>query len=54
MGNDTVSRLHLQLYNSSGAELIMGAGQLVAPKTVEVRLNGGGTRQLMGDRVCKP
>jgi pyruvate/2-oxoglutarate dehydrogenase complex dihydrolipoamide dehydrogenase (E3) component len=41
----------LQQYESSGAELIMGAGNFVAPKTLEVRLNGGGTRTLMGDQV---
>jgi pyruvate/2-oxoglutarate dehydrogenase complex dihydrolipoamide dehydrogenase (E3) component len=42
--------LHLELYKASGAELIMGAGQFVAPKTLEVRLNDGGTRVLTGDR----
>src|SRR5262249_33765855 len=34
-----------------GVELIMGAGRFVAPKTLEVRLNDGGTRLLTGDRV---
>ena len=42
---------HLQNYKSSGAELIMGTGSFVAPKTVEVRLNDGGTRMLAGDKV---
>ena len=42
---------HLEAYRASGAELIMGAGRFVAPKTVEVRLNAGGTRVLAGDRV---
>jgi pyruvate/2-oxoglutarate dehydrogenase complex dihydrolipoamide dehydrogenase (E3) component len=41
----------LQQYESSGAELIMGAGNFVAPKTLEVRLNDGGTRVLVGDQV---
>jgi len=41
----------LQNYKSSGAELIMGSGRFVAPKTLEVRLNDGGTRELAGDRV---
>jgi pyruvate/2-oxoglutarate dehydrogenase complex dihydrolipoamide dehydrogenase (E3) component len=41
----------LQQYDSSGAELIMGAGNFVAPKTLEVRLNDGGTRMLAGDQV---
>jgi hypothetical protein len=31
----------LQQYESSGAELIMGTGKFVAPKTLEVRLNDG-------------
>jgi pyruvate/2-oxoglutarate dehydrogenase complex dihydrolipoamide dehydrogenase (E3) component len=43
--------LHLDLYRASGAELIMGAGRFVAPKTLEVRLNDGGTRVLTGQRV---
>ena len=42
---------HLQNYKSSGAELIMGTGSFVAPKTLEVRLNDGGTRVLAGDQV---
>ena len=43
--------MHLQNYKTSGAELIMGAGRFVAPKTLEVRLNDGGTRVLTGDQV---
>jgi pyruvate/2-oxoglutarate dehydrogenase complex dihydrolipoamide dehydrogenase (E3) component len=41
----------LQQYESSGAQLIMGAGNFVAPKTLEVRLNDGGTRVLAGNQV---
>jgi pyruvate/2-oxoglutarate dehydrogenase complex dihydrolipoamide dehydrogenase (E3) component len=43
--------LHLDLYQQSGAELIMGDGRFVAPKTLEVRLRDGGTRVLRGERV---
>jgi pyruvate/2-oxoglutarate dehydrogenase complex dihydrolipoamide dehydrogenase (E3) component len=43
--------LHLDLYHKSGAELIMGDGRFVAPRTLEVRLNAGGTRVLRGERV---
>jgi pyruvate/2-oxoglutarate dehydrogenase complex dihydrolipoamide dehydrogenase (E3) component len=43
--------LHLQNYRTSGAELIMGSGRFVASKTLEVRLNDGGTRVLAGERV---
>ena len=43
--------MHLEKYKASGAELIMGAGRFVAPKTLEVRLNDGGTRVLAGDRI---
>jgi pyruvate/2-oxoglutarate dehydrogenase complex dihydrolipoamide dehydrogenase (E3) component len=43
--------LHLELYRKSGAELIMGEGRFVAPKTLEVRLREGGTRVLKGERV---
>src|SRR5271167_1253546 len=43
--------MHLDLYQKSGAELIMGDGQFVAPKTLEVRLRDGGARVLKGERV---
>jgi hypothetical protein len=42
---------HLQNYVTSGAELIMGSGRFVALRTLEVRLNDGGTRVLVGDQV---
>src|SRR5262245_33097945 len=42
---------HLRNNETSGAELIMGSGRFVAPRTLEVRLNGGGTRVLVGDQV---
>jgi pyruvate/2-oxoglutarate dehydrogenase complex dihydrolipoamide dehydrogenase (E3) component len=43
--------LHLGAYKASGAELIMGVGEFVAPKTIEVTLNDGGTRLLIGEQV---
>jgi pyruvate/2-oxoglutarate dehydrogenase complex dihydrolipoamide dehydrogenase (E3) component len=42
---------HLQIYRTSGAELIMGSGRFLAPKTLEVKLNDGRTRVLSGDKV---
>lgn len=42
---------HLNAYKASGAELIMGKGRFVAPKTIEVLLNDGGTRVLAGDKI---
>jgi pyruvate/2-oxoglutarate dehydrogenase complex dihydrolipoamide dehydrogenase (E3) component len=51
---DMVNReieLHLQNYRATGAELIMGSGRFVAPKTVEVHLNDGERRLLAGERV---
>jgi len=42
---------HLQNYKATGAELIMGTGRFVAPRTLEVQLNDGGTRLLCGDRL---
>jgi pyruvate/2-oxoglutarate dehydrogenase complex dihydrolipoamide dehydrogenase (E3) component len=42
---------HLQIYQASGAELIMGTGRFVAPKTLEVNLNDGGTHELAADKV---
>jgi len=51
---DMVSRevdLHLQNFRATGTELIVGDGHFVAPKTLELRLNDGGTRVLAGDQV---
>jgi pyruvate/2-oxoglutarate dehydrogenase complex dihydrolipoamide dehydrogenase (E3) component len=45
---DREIELHLNAYKESGAELIMGSGRFVGPKTVEVALNEGGTRALFG------
>ena len=42
---------HVRNYKGSGAELVMGSGRFVAPKTLEVRLNDGGSRVLAGDQV---
>src|SRR6202045_3885644 len=38
--------LTLQQYKASGAELIMGVGKFVAPKTLEVRWSDGRTRMV--------
>ena len=41
----------LDAYKRSGAELIMGTGRFVAPRTIEVQLNDGGTRLLASDQI---
>jgi pyruvate/2-oxoglutarate dehydrogenase complex dihydrolipoamide dehydrogenase (E3) component len=43
--------LHLDNYKNSGAELVMGSGRFIRPKTIEVRLADGGVRVLQGKRV---
>jgi len=43
--------LHLDLYKKSGAELVMGTGRFVGPKTIEAELTGGGTRMFRGKNV---
>jgi pyruvate/2-oxoglutarate dehydrogenase complex dihydrolipoamide dehydrogenase (E3) component len=42
---------HLERYKASGADLIMGSARVVAPKTVEVALNDGGTRRLIAGKL---
>jgi len=42
---------HLDLFRTSGAELIMGEAHFSAPRTVDVALAGGGRRRIRGDRV---
>ena len=48
---DRQVKKHLQIYRTSGAELIMGSGRLVSPKVLEVKLNDGGTRVLAADKI---
>lgn len=48
---DDLVEIHLRKYQANGAELIMGSGSFVAPKTIEVVLHGGGTRTLHGEIV---
>ena len=48
---EALVQAHLHNYKTSGAELIMGSGRFVAPKTLEVSLNDGGTRTLVGGQV---
>ena len=43
--------LHLDIYKKSGAELIMGSGCFVGPRTIEIALDEGGTRRLRGKNV---
>jgi pyruvate/2-oxoglutarate dehydrogenase complex dihydrolipoamide dehydrogenase (E3) component len=43
--------MQVDTFRTDGAELILGLAHFVAPKTVEVFLNDGGTRMLSGDRV---
>jgi pyruvate/2-oxoglutarate dehydrogenase complex dihydrolipoamide dehydrogenase (E3) component len=44
-------RFHVDRFKVTGAELIRGEARFVAPKTVEVQLNDGGRRVIIGDRV---
>ena len=48
---DGLVEMHLAKYRQSGAELVMGEGRFVAPMTIEVALNTGGTRSLRGQTV---
>jgi pyruvate/2-oxoglutarate dehydrogenase complex dihydrolipoamide dehydrogenase (E3) component len=48
---DAEHQFHAQRTADAGIELIMGEGRFVAPKTVEVALNDGGTRRIVGERV---
>jgi pyruvate/2-oxoglutarate dehydrogenase complex dihydrolipoamide dehydrogenase (E3) component len=43
--------MHLDLYKKSGAELVLGEGKFIAPKTIEVALSDGGTRTFVGENV---
>ena len=48
---DAEHQFHAKRTTDAGIELVMGEGSFVAPKTVEVLLNDGGTRRIVGERV---
>jgi pyruvate/2-oxoglutarate dehydrogenase complex dihydrolipoamide dehydrogenase (E3) component len=48
---EALVQTHLHNYRTSAAELIMGEARFSAPKTLEVSLNDGGTRTLVGGQV---
>ena len=43
--------MHLANFKASGTELVMGEARFTEPQTIEVTLNGGGSRILRGERV---
>ncbi|HEX4266902.1 MAG TPA: mercuric reductase [Steroidobacteraceae bacterium] len=44
-------QFHLDRFRETGAELIKGEARFVAPKTVEIRLDEGGSRTITGGQV---
>ena len=46
-----LNEMYLENYRKTGAEFILGIGRFVAPRTVEVALPDGSTRQLRGTNV---
>jgi pyruvate/2-oxoglutarate dehydrogenase complex dihydrolipoamide dehydrogenase (E3) component len=48
---DGLVDMHLANFKASGAELLMGSGRFIGPKTIEVALADGGKRVLQGEKV---
>jgi pyruvate/2-oxoglutarate dehydrogenase complex dihydrolipoamide dehydrogenase (E3) component len=48
---DALVQKHLANYRDSGAELILGEGRMVGPRTVEVKPKQGSPRRVKADRV---
>jgi pyruvate/2-oxoglutarate dehydrogenase complex dihydrolipoamide dehydrogenase (E3) component len=46
-----LNNMYMENYRKTGAEFILGTGRFVAPRTVEVTLADGATRQLRGANV---
>jgi pyruvate/2-oxoglutarate dehydrogenase complex dihydrolipoamide dehydrogenase (E3) component len=46
-----LNEMYMENYRQTGAEFILGTGRFVAPRTVEVTLADGSTRQLRGANV---
>ena len=47
----TLADMFLNIYKKSGAELVMGTGRFVGPKTIEADLTGGEKRTFRGKNV---
>jgi pyruvate/2-oxoglutarate dehydrogenase complex dihydrolipoamide dehydrogenase (E3) component len=43
--------MHLNRYKASGAELVMGEAKFTGSRKLDVRLNDGGARTLIGERI---
>src|SRR5262245_65467449 len=48
-----VNEMYLENYRKTGAEFILGTGRFIAPRTLEVALADGTTRQLRGANVIR-
>jgi pyruvate/2-oxoglutarate dehydrogenase complex dihydrolipoamide dehydrogenase (E3) component len=48
---DGLIQMHLARYRATGAELVMGSAKFIAPRTIDVQLNDGGTRTFRGERI---
>jgi pyruvate/2-oxoglutarate dehydrogenase complex dihydrolipoamide dehydrogenase (E3) component len=46
-----MTEVHLAKFKESGAELLMGSGRFIAPKTIQVELSSGGKRVIRGKNV---
>jgi pyruvate/2-oxoglutarate dehydrogenase complex dihydrolipoamide dehydrogenase (E3) component len=46
-----LNEMYLENYRNTGAEFLFGTGRFIAPRTVEVALPDGNTRQLRGTNV---
>jgi pyruvate/2-oxoglutarate dehydrogenase complex dihydrolipoamide dehydrogenase (E3) component len=42
---------HLEIYKATGAALVMGEAKFTGSRSIEVRLNDGGVRTLIGERI---
>src|SRR5579871_585367 len=49
---DGLVQMHLDNFNGSGAQLLMGSARFIGPKTLEVTLPDGQTRVVRGEKVA--
>jgi pyruvate/2-oxoglutarate dehydrogenase complex dihydrolipoamide dehydrogenase (E3) component len=48
---EALVQVHLDNFKASGAELVIGSGRFIGPKTIEAELANGGTRVFRGQNV---
>jgi pyruvate/2-oxoglutarate dehydrogenase complex dihydrolipoamide dehydrogenase (E3) component len=48
---DGMIEIHRTRFAAPGIEFVLGGGRFVGPRTIDIRMSGGGVRRIVGERV---